>query len=795
MSPHIWTRNLTSLCHQWSRPAWGEHRQRPNRTRWSAVPRLEWLEDRLALSGSYPLGTSLFFFNTGTYPTRTGTVTYLFTGSELANLSVPAGWTKVGQDTWQDTVILTATESVANSASTGPLPAGTDYTVSLQNISGTTDQFTINQGNSSVSTAIYDTTGGTVTGAPGEKVYDTATVTGTPFTPTGTVTYYFYNTASPVYETTPPVSTETVVLSGGDVPNSVTTTAPAPGSYAYLAVYSGDSNYADSISAVEQLTIPKPTPSINTTPSPTGVTLGTSSVTLKDTAVLSGSYSPTGTITFTLYQGMPLVDMETVTVNGNGNYSTPIGYTLPTTDIVTGTYQWDASYSGDSNNNPASDNNAANEQVTVNPASPTLRTTASGNIRLGTTAPIITDSAVLTDGYHPDGSITFTLTLNGTAVSAATLTVPVTYNSTTSTYGARASYTLSTSGTVAGTYVWSASYRPDGNNNGTSEMGNAHNGEQTVVNPASPGISTAIDNAATYQPIRGNQPPNTSVDDTATVTGTPFMPTGTVTYYFYNTATPIYGTTTPVHTQTVTLTSSGAVPNSSPTGPLTSGSDAFIAVYSGDSNNTGHVGAVQPLTVNPAPTPTPVVTSSTPNLPAKPVPSFNGPGSPIPSGSPLVLNTNPSPPLPGGAVTSIPGVSNLEGTAVATTFVTGPNLLTVDPTESNSPAKGSPRALNARKQAPFEGPSWREGLPLRLGSSLLESDDSVGLVEAILRALRLGVIPLRSRWSQRRKNPSETTWVPSGRKPSYHRLPWNRTCHRLLQVLPDGAGKWFPQSS
>ena len=31
----------------------------------------------------------------------------------------------------------------------------------------------------------------------GEQVYDTATVSGSPFTPTGTVTYNFYNTSEP----------------------------------------------------------------------------------------------------------------------------------------------------------------------------------------------------------------------------------------------------------------------------------------------------------------------------------------------------------------------------------------------------------------------------------------------------------------------------------------------------------------------------------------------------------------------------------------------------------------------
>ena len=43
---------------------------------------------------------------------------------------------------------------------------------------------------------------------------------------------------------------------------------------------------------------------------------------------------------------------ETVTVSGNGTYTTPIGFTLPTSGTVIGTYQWVATYSGDANNNP-----------------------------------------------------------------------------------------------------------------------------------------------------------------------------------------------------------------------------------------------------------------------------------------------------------------------------------------------------------------------------------------------------------------------------------------------------------
>jgi hypothetical protein len=63
------------------------------------------------------------------------------------------------------------------------------------------------------------------------------------------------------------------------------------------------------------------------------------------------------------------VDTETVTVNGDGTYTTPTGFTLPSSGAVSGTYQWNATYSGDSNNNAASDVNSTDEQVTVSAAS------------------------------------------------------------------------------------------------------------------------------------------------------------------------------------------------------------------------------------------------------------------------------------------------------------------------------------------------------------------------------------------------------------------------------------------
>jgi hypothetical protein len=89
-------------------------------------------------------------------------------------------------------------------------------------------------------------------------------------------------------------------------------------------------------------------------------------VTLNDSAVLSGGFSPTGSITFKLFSpsdptcSATPVFTNTVPVNGNGTYSTSSGFTAN----VAGIWHWQASYSGDANNAPVSDDCAA-EPVTV----------------------------------------------------------------------------------------------------------------------------------------------------------------------------------------------------------------------------------------------------------------------------------------------------------------------------------------------------------------------------------------------------------------------------------------------
>jgi hypothetical protein len=156
--------------------------------------------------------------------------------------------------------------NVPNSQSTGALAAGSDSFIAVYSgdsnypsAIGAVEALTVNQGTASVSTVIDNASTNQALSGPvplGTSVYDTATVSGsTVYAPTGTVIYYFYDTATPVYGTTTAVSSQTVSLSNGIVPNAAATAALAAGGYSYIAVYSGDSNYADSVGAIEPVTV------------------------------------------------------------------------------------------------------------------------------------------------------------------------------------------------------------------------------------------------------------------------------------------------------------------------------------------------------------------------------------------------------------------------------------------------------------------------------------------------------------------------------------------------------------
>jgi hypothetical protein len=294
---------------------------------------------------------------------------------------------------------------------------------------------------------------------------------------TGTITFTLYLGSTLL-------DTETVTANGNGTyttPTSYTmsTTGTVTGTYQWNVSYNGNGNnnsVSENNNAAEQVVVSQGGPTLVATPNPTTVTLGTTASTLKDSVVLSGASNPTGTITFTLYLGSTLLDTETVTVNGNGSYSTPTGYTLPSTGTVTGTYQWNVTYSGNANNNPASENNNSAEQVVVSKAGPTLVATPNPTtVTLGATATTLKDSAVLSGGSNPTGTVTFTLYLGSTLLDTETVAV-----SGSGTYSTPTGYALATTGV----YQWNAAYTGDANNTIVSENNNT--AEQVVVIPAAP---------------------------------------------------------------------------------------------------------------------------------------------------------------------------------------------------------------------------------------------------------------------------------------------------------------------
>src|SRR5262249_39129198 len=253
------------------------------------------------------------------------------------------------------------------------------------------------------------------------------------------------------------------------------------GTYTWSAHYSGDGNNTSANEqggAAEQTMVSAGNPTVITSASG-AVTPGTTEPTLADSAVLSGGFPETGTITFTLTGPGGFSYTQTDTVSGNGTYTA--GDTLPTTGLVVGTYTWSAHYSGDGNNLSANDQGGTAEQTIVSAAVPTVVTTASGAVTLGTTAPTLTDSAVLSGGFFETGTITFTLT--GPGGFSYTQTDTVSGNG---TYPA--GDTLPTTGAVAGTYTWSAFYSGDANNNSASDQGGP--AEQTIVSAAAPTVVT-----------------------------------------------------------------------------------------------------------------------------------------------------------------------------------------------------------------------------------------------------------------------------------------------------------------
>src|SRR5207244_908459 len=289
------------------------------------------------------------------------------------------------------------------------------------------------------------------------------------------------------------------------------------GTYRWIASYSGDTNNNGFTTtcneAGETSMVNKASPTMTTSATATDRTSGAK----ENTATLSGGTSPTGTISFSIYGpndatcSGSATSAGSATVSGNGSYSSSA-----MTENVAGAYRWIASYSGDANNNGFTTTcNEAGETSTVNKASPSMTTSATATATAGGT---IQDTATLSNGTSPTGTISFSIygpndaTCSGTATSAGSATV--------SGNGSYSSSAMTEN--VAGAYRWMDSYSGDANHKViTYECIDV--GEQRIDNKASPTMTSTATATATPDPS------TLYLHDALPITS----PTGTISFSIY----------------------------------------------------------------------------------------------------------------------------------------------------------------------------------------------------------------------------------------------------------------------
>jgi hypothetical protein len=324
--------------------------------------------------------------------------------------------------------------------------------------------------------------------------------------PTGTITFSLYGpfTSTGTSCSGPALFTSIRAVNGNGNYSSDPFIAALPGTYLWVASYSGDVNNNSATTAcnepAETSTVTKASPTITTHATASATAGGT----ISDTANLAGGNAPTGAITFTLYgpnttSCSAAIFVSPKTVNGNGIYTSDAF--IP---VQPGTYLWVASYSGDVNNNSATTAcNDPAETSTVTKASPTITTHATASATAGGT---ISDTATLAGGASPTGTITF----NAFGPNNSTCSAPSAFTSIVPVSGNGNYNSDPFPATAVGTYLWVASYSGDANNNGTATACNAP-GEKSTVTAGPPGRVTLI-------PLSQTMPVGQSACVVATVT-------------------------------------------------------------------------------------------------------------------------------------------------------------------------------------------------------------------------------------------------------------------------------------
>ncbi len=389
-----------------------------------------------------------------------------------------------------------------------------------------------------------------------------------------------------------------VALSSGTA--TLTTSSLSAGTHSITAAYSLTSNFAASTSSPLSQTVNKASTSIAVS-----LTSGTNPSTYSSSVTFAATVSPSvpNGETVTFYDGGTSIGTGT-TSGGRATFAT--------NTLTAGTHAITATYSGDSNY-VASTSSAFSQMVNKMPTTVTV-----------------------TSNSNPStysSSVTFTATVSASVPSGETVTF---YDASTQigtgTTSSGGAATFATNTLTLGTHSITATYSGDSN----------------YVASTSPAVSQVVNKMPTTVAVTSSANPSTySSSVTFTATVSPSVPNGeTVT--FYDGSTQIgTGTTSPGSLATFA------------TNPLTTGTHAITATYSGDSNYIRGTSSVVSQVVNKMPTAVTVTASANPST----------------YGSSVTFTATVSPSVPNGeTVTFYDGGANQIGTG--TTSGSGATLTT-----------------------------------------------------------------------------------------------------------------------
>jgi len=417
-----------------------------------------------AWSGSEVTGASAYDTSTVSGVTGlppTGTVTYnLFANGTCA---FPASATPV----------TLSNGTVPNSGTTGALGAGSysfdaSYSGDSNYLSSTSgcEPFSVAPAQPSVGTVVDNAATNAAwsgTETTGASAYDTSSVSAVAgFTPTGTVTYSFFDNGTC---NGTPSTTDSVSLGGGTVPNSTKTAALGAGSYSFQASYSGDGSYTSSSGSCETFSVATVSASVGTVVDDAATNaiwsgkevIGASAY---DTSTVSGvaGFTPTGAVTYSFF--------DNNTCNGAAAATSTValsGGTVPksstTATLSAGPYSFQASYSGDSNYKIST---SSCEAFSV------VKDTTTTTVSQWPTTVTYGDESVAVF------SVTVTTKHGETVPNGETVTVDVGSASCTATLSAdKGSCTIAKTALPVGWYSVSATYGGDANLDGSSAWSGA----------------------------------------------------------------------------------------------------------------------------------------------------------------------------------------------------------------------------------------------------------------------------------------------------------------------------------